>query len=61
MRDLFIFALVNDFYNLALFFWEEGFEHIGSALVACKYYKSLADGVGATRKEEKEALEMKQK
>ncbi|XP_072024644.1 transient receptor potential cation channel subfamily M member 5-like [Amphiura filiformis] len=53
-RHLFIFAILNDFEEMAEYFWEEGQEHIASALVASKIYKSQIDKTRAINKEKQE-------
>ncbi|XP_072021702.1 transient receptor potential cation channel subfamily M member-like 2 [Amphiura filiformis] len=53
-RHLFIFAILNDFEEMAEYFWEEGQEHIASALVASKIYRSQAHMMTATYKEKRE-------
>ncbi|XP_072021692.1 transient receptor potential cation channel subfamily M member-like 2 [Amphiura filiformis] len=53
-RHLFIFAILNDFEEMAEYFWEEGQEHIASALVASKIYKSRANKITDIYKEKRE-------
>ena len=55
-QHLFIFAILNDFEEMAIYFWEEGNEQIASALMASKIYRSLADRQKDINKEQKERL-----
>ncbi|XP_072021640.1 transient receptor potential cation channel subfamily M member 8-like [Amphiura filiformis] len=42
IRQLFLFALLNKYYDMARYFWEEGDEHVAAALMASKLYESIA-------------------
>ena len=41
-RQLFLFAILNKYHDLAEYFWEEGQEHIAAALTASHIYKNMA-------------------
>ena len=41
-RDLFLFAVLNNFREMAYFFWNEGEEQIGAALRAATIYRRMA-------------------
>ncbi|XP_072026975.1 transient receptor potential cation channel subfamily M member-like 2 [Amphiura filiformis] len=38
---LFLFAVINNFHEMAEYFWEEGTEHMAAALIASAMYKSM--------------------
>ena len=42
VRQLFLFAVLNKYHELAEYFWEEGQEHIAAALTASHIYKNMA-------------------
>ena len=41
-RHLFLFAVLNKFYEMADFFWNEGEEQIPAALTAATIYRNMA-------------------
>ena len=41
-RDLFLFAVLSNFHEMADFFWNEGKEQIGAALRAATIYRRMA-------------------
>ena len=47
-KQLFLFALLNDYHEMAKYFWEQGDEHIAAALTARKIYTSMAALPGQT-------------
>lgn len=42
MRELFVFAILQNWHDMAKLFWEEGRESIASALAGSKMLKGMA-------------------
>ncbi|XP_072024680.1 transient receptor potential cation channel subfamily M member 2-like [Amphiura filiformis] len=50
-RQLLLYSILNKYYDMAEYFWEEGQEHIAAALTASKMYKVMAKGQHTELKE----------
>lgn len=45
-RHLFLYAVLNQFHEMAHYFWEEGEEHLAAALTAVNIYQNMASRLG---------------
>ncbi|XP_072021697.1 transient receptor potential cation channel subfamily M member-like 2 [Amphiura filiformis] len=50
-RQLFLFAILNKYYKMAEFFWEQGQEHIAAALAASAVFRKVAKSQNSELKE----------
>ncbi len=55
-RHLFLFAVLNSFHEMAEYFWEEGNEHIATALLGREIYLGMARRQEGDKKTEMENM-----